>query len=311
MSKKAWSPGRIMRSVKLCGCGRAALAGDGVDRFDVVGAVGVEELVDLGDDVVLADARTQHFVDHVIGAVDHRRGAVEQRDLVGRLHLARAQHDLLAVLDLEPGLFQLEHHRRLDDVDADRHLGDAGGFQHRRHFLGVALHQPEGRIDGAAQADQAGLAVLRLEPRRIELVMDGGRAEVPQDRILAADQQRKARQLVARPFADLGRGDVADVVVVEQQQRAEVGCLERGLRARQPVAVQAPVIDALLEIDAHGAERRQMAAPVVARVDVLGRDLDRLARSLVHGVVSFSLRHPEVPGEAGPPQVGPGRLAYL
>ena len=267
----------------------AALAGNRVDRLDVVGAVRVEEFVDLGDDVVLADAGTQHLVDHVVGAVDHRRGAVEQRDLVGRFDFARAQHDLLAVLDLETGLFQLEHHRRLDDVDADRHLGDARRFQDRGHLLGVALHQAEGGIDGAAQAHQAGLAVLRLEPGRIELVMDRRRAEVPQDRIAAAaHQERPARQLVARPFADLGRGDVTDVVVVEQQQRAEVGGLESGLRAAQPVTVQAAVVDALLEIDAHGAEHRQMTAPVVARVDVLGRDLLRRARSLVHGCSPYS-----------------------
>ena len=63
----------------------AALAGDRVDRLDVVGAVGVEELVDLGDDVVLAHARLELLVDQVIGAVDHRGGAVEQRDLVGAI----------------------------------------------------------------------------------------------------------------------------------------------------------------------------------------------------------------------------------
>ena len=220
-----------------------------------------------------------------IGAVDHRGGAVEQRDLVGRFDLARAEHDLLGVLDRQPGLLQFEHHRRLDDVDADRHLGDAGGLEDRRHLLGVMLHQAECRIDGAAQADEAGLAVLRLEPRRIELVVDGGRAEVPQDRILAADQQRPARKLVAGPFADLGRGDVADVVVVEQQQRAELGLLQRGVGAGEPVALQAAVVDALLEVDAHGAEHRQMAAPVVARVDVLGPDLvgSRLVMSSMGG----------------------------
>jgi hypothetical protein len=44
--------------------------------------------------------------------------------------------------------------------------------------------------------------------------------------------------------------------------------------------VQAAVIDAFLEIDSHGAERRQRARPVVARVDVLGGDL---ADGIVHG----------------------------
>src|SRR5436309_6163864 len=43
----------------------------------------------------------------------------------------------------------------------------------------------------AAQAEQAGLAVLRLEPGRIELVVHGGRAEVPQDRIGAAAREQR------------------------------------------------------------------------------------------------------------------------
>ena len=79
---------------------------------------------------------------------------------------------------------------------------------------------------------QAGLAVLRLEPGRVELVVHGGRAEVPQDRIAVAGEQRPAAELVALPFADLGRGDVADVVDVEDQQRAELGFLQRLLDAR-------------------------------------------------------------------------------
>ena len=45
----------------------AALAGDGVDRLRVVGAVGVEKLVDLGDDVILADAGLELLVDQMVG----------------------------------------------------------------------------------------------------------------------------------------------------------------------------------------------------------------------------------------------------
>ena len=52
--------------------------------------------------------------------------------------------------------------------------------------------------------------------------------------------------------------------------------------ARKPIAVQTAVVDALLEIDPHGAERRQRAAPIVARIDVFGGDL---ADGLVHGVL--------------------------
>ena len=118
----------------------------------------------------------------------------------------------------EAGLLQLEQHRRLDDVDADGHLGDAGIAQQRGDLAGMPLHQAEGRVDRAAQAEQAGLAVLRLQPGRIEPVVHGGRAEVPQDRIGAAlGQQRPAADLVALPLADLGGGEVADVVDVHHQ----------------------------------------------------------------------------------------------
>jgi hypothetical protein len=98
-----------------------------------------------------------------------------------------------------------------------------------------------------------------------------------------------AAELVALPFADLGRGDVANVVDVEHEQRAELGILQRRLDAAEAIAVQPPVIDALLEIDAHGAECRQRAIPIIARVNVLSADDHRLAGDVVHGVLSSSL----------------------
>src|SRR6478752_10591177 len=113
--------------------------------------------------------------------------------------------------------------------------------------------------------------------------MHRGRAEVPQDRVATACQQHPARKLVAGPFADLGRRDVTNVVVIEQQQRAEIGSLERGLRAAKAIAMHAAVVHTLLEIDAHGAEYRQVPSPVVTGVNVFGGDLHRLAGSLVHG----------------------------
>ena len=101
MSKKAWSPGRSMRSVKLCGCGLQRSPEMALIASTSSRAVAIKELVDLGDDVVLAHARLELLVDQVIGAIDHGGGAIEQRDLVDVLDLARLQHDLLAVGDLE------------------------------------------------------------------------------------------------------------------------------------------------------------------------------------------------------------------
>ena len=91
--------------------------------------------------------------------------------------------------------------------------------------------------------------VLRREPGRVELVVARRRAEVPEDRVVAARQQREARVLVARPLADVRARDVADVVRVEEQERAEIRGLERRLRPRETVAAQAGEVDPLLPVD--------------------------------------------------------------
>ncbi len=63
----------------------APLAGDRVDRLDLVGAHLVEPLVGQRDDLVLPDAGLERLDDVLVDAVDHRRGLVEQHDLVGDL----------------------------------------------------------------------------------------------------------------------------------------------------------------------------------------------------------------------------------
>src|ERR1051326_5229897 len=173
-SKNAWSPGRIMRSVKLCGCG--------LQRSPEIALMAStsSEPCSYKNLVALAHAGLELLADQLIDAVHHGGGAVEQRDLVDALDLARVEHDLLAVGDFQSRALELEQHRRFDDVDAERHAGDAGLAQQARDLLGVAAHQAERRRHGAAQADEAGLAQLRAEPGHVEPVVDRGRAEVPQ-----------------------------------------------------------------------------------------------------------------------------------
>ena len=60
----------------------------------------------------------------------------------------------------------------------------------------------------------------------------------------------------------------------------DVGILKGRLGTREPVAVQAAVIDPFLEVDPHGAQRRQGAALIEPRIDVVGADF---AHSLFHG----------------------------
>src|SRR6185369_14338380 len=99
-----------------------------------------------------------------------------------------------------------------------------------------------------------------------------------------------ADQLVARPFADDGARDVADVVLVEAEHRAEAGGGERLARAREPVAVQAPEVDALLEVDLRDAGRLERPAPAVAGVEVGFVDRNEA------GLLAF-LRHARIPIE--------------
>ena len=75
----------------------AALAGDRVDALDELRAHLVEDAVDEGDRLVLAEARAQGAVELLVGGVDHRAGVVEQRDLVARLDHPCVLHELLAM----------------------------------------------------------------------------------------------------------------------------------------------------------------------------------------------------------------------
>ena len=68
------------------------------------------------------------------------------------------------------------------------------------------------------------------QPGAVELVVARGGAEVPQDRVVPARDEREADVLVALPRPDRGARHVAEVVRVEEQERAELGCLERRLR---------------------------------------------------------------------------------
>ena len=168
---------------EIVGVWVAALARDCVYRLDVVRAHLVEELVGLGDDVGLAHTGLKLLPDHVIGAVDHGRCLIEQRDLVDVLDLACVEHHLLTVDNLHSGLLQLEEHRRFGEVDADRHLGYAGVVQ-KRHDLGsVRLHQSDRRRDGAAHAEHSRPHMVGREPVAVEAMMHCGGAEIPDNRL--------------------------------------------------------------------------------------------------------------------------------
>ncbi len=89
--------------------------------------------------------------------------------------------------------------------------------------------------DGTAQSHHPAADVLRRQPRAVEPVVLRGRPEVPEVRRPAARQQRVPGHLVAGPLADVGARRVSDVVEVEQQHRAEVGCGQRLAGTSEPV----------------------------------------------------------------------------
>ena len=160
---------------------RAALAGDRVDALDVLAAEVVEHLADQADALVLAHARAQERVQLLVRRVDHRAGLGEQRDLVGGLDPAGLEEDLLAVDDVEALGLQRGQDRHLDQVDADRLVGQPVLAQHGGDLAGDLLGDAGVGVEGAAQGGDAGPGPFgAVEPGVVELVVLGGRAEVPE-----------------------------------------------------------------------------------------------------------------------------------
>ena len=115
--------------------------------------------------------------------------------------------------------------------------------------LAAPVNRPGAGGDRAAQADHAAADVLRRQPGAVQPVVLGGAAEVPQVRLAAPREQREAGHLVARPLADVGARDVADVGEVEDQDRAQLRIGQRALGPGQAVAPEAVHVDPLLPVD--------------------------------------------------------------
>src|SRR4029079_933256 len=94
----------------------------------------------------------------------------------------------------------------------------------------------------------AGAEALLREPGGEQLGVAGGRAEVPEDGIGPAREEREAGVLVARPLADVRARDVADVGRVEEQDCAEIRSLERRPGTFEPLPAQPRKVDALLPV---------------------------------------------------------------
>ena len=91
----------------------------------------------------------------------------------------------------------------------------------------------------------------------MQLVMLGGRSEIPQNRLVVLRKKGEAICLVLSPSTNVGGGDVPDIVHVKAQQRAHLRLLEKILGARQSFAAQAIEVDPIFPIDSHRSVSRQ------------------------------------------------------
>ena len=107
---------------------------------------------------------------------------------------------------------------------------------------------------------EGGIAPCMVVMRRGDIVRDprrgnalGGRRRVPQERLSLGRAERVAEELVARPFADMGRRDITDVVEIEAEYAAEAGVPDCLLRPLQTLHGQAMVVNPLFPVLGHHA----------------------------------------------------------
>jgi hypothetical protein len=142
----------------------------------------------------------------------------------------------------------------------------------RRIFEKICFHRHR-----SAQAEHARFAVILFQPGRIQPMMRSSRAEVPQVGVRVTGKQRVAANLVPAPLPDDTARQVADVVVIKTEQGAEIGLLQRLLRPRNAVPVQAPKVDPLLEIDVGSSGCGDRPVPVPVGLNILRTDDDRVS----------------------------------
>src|SRR5262249_60964780 len=97
-------------------------------------------------------------------------------------------HQLLAVHHLDPLGLQGEENRQLYDVHAKWLAEQAPGLELDANLPGHILGATHLRGEGAAHRGDAGARALITEPRAVELVMTGGGARVPHDRLAPPPQ---------------------------------------------------------------------------------------------------------------------------
>src|SRR5439155_4835573 len=116
--------------------------------------------------------------------------------------------------------------------------------------------------------------------------MTRGGAEIPNPGVAVSGEQAVPDQLVARPLADDGARDIANVVLIDTQHRAQPGLAQRLTGPGQAITVQARKVDALVEIQLGRAGSLKRQVPAVCRLEIVlvdGEEI-RFTQLLRHGV---------------------------
>ncbi len=199
----------------------AALAGDGVHGFYILGTEIVEHLAYQTHGLVFAHARLHRTIEFVVSSVHHHGGRIQQRDLVSRLDKARFRHERLAIHYRDSFLLQSKENGQLDDVDPHRFFMQAAHFELDANLFRHIFRAPHLGRHGAAQHGDSGARPLS-EPGTMQLVVFRRRSEIPQNRLVVLRKQREAVGFVLRPCSNVCRRQVADVIHVEAEKGAHL-----------------------------------------------------------------------------------------
>ena len=261
MSKKAWSPGRMIRSLNTCGCG-----------------------LQRSPDTALmlstcSDPRSnRNFVTSATRSLSRTPG-LRRSDSIWYAPSTIEQavlSSMISSIDLTSRASSMTCWASTTVIPSASSAATIGGstmstpsgmsstpsaFRISQISRAARRNRPASGRHGAAQADHPGVDVVLGQPRAVQAMVLGRRPEVPDVRAAAARLERVARHLVAGPLADVRARDVADVVEVEQQHRAKVGGVERGPGAAEAVRPEAVGVDPLLPVDGHRSRRRERPHP--------------------------------------------------
>ena len=215
------------------------------------------------------------------------------------LHPPRLHEDLLPVGDRDPGPLKREQDRQLHHVDAERLVGDAELVQLPLDLAGDVLGDPGAGVERAAQRGDPGPgaalpprpgavvvrrvrvgvrhAAGRRQPRVEQLVVLGGRAEVPDDRVGRRGSAARTGSACPSPRCRCGWRTCSGC----WRSRRPAPRPARSARARpqpgQPLHAQPVELDALLPVDGVRAESGGAAGHVGAFLEGMGAHTSRAA----------------------------------